>query len=813
MRIPRVGVALAALTLSLTSRAGDPRPRLPVAALAALTSGAGFPAAAGRVAVLARVDDEADAYTAGLLPVAPGLGARWVERADLGVFVDAHRGRAPWVGPPVRPLLDRAGVWTRAATARKAGYTGKGAVVGIVDTGVDPGHLDFRDPVTQKTRIAWVIDLSSDPSGKHPELEEKFGCSVAGQGRCAIYSGDDLDAAAAAGQALVDDTLGHGTHVTSLAAGGGGGGPYVGVAPEATLVVARVTRAGGDGGITDSDILNTVRFVFDRADALGMPAAVNVSLGGDFGPHDGSSPLEAGLASFVGDSHPGRAIIVAAGNSGALFSQGSAQWGVHTEVRTLEGERSRVILGMPGASSGDVVHGSAFLWVHLRDGDDVRVGLEKNDQEEVAPQATGEQRAVTSGGTTLAVVNGVVGGDSPLNAGTRGAIAYVSEAWRGSDTFALTLEGRGTAEIWVQGTGDAELGSPLLGALLMRPTKHGTVNVPASHPELLAVGCTINRLDWRAGKYEIEVASVGSVEHPPLDGACYFSSTGPNADGAPKPEISAPGAFVVGAMSQHADPAKSSASMFVAPPGRCPEGVPSCYVADARHAVASGTSMSAPQVTGAAAVLLARDPRLTQREVTTLLQGGARPFEGLVPFAYQLGPGALDLDGALAALEQKMLGASRPPSGARSWLHVGAAYARPDRTFPLTALLELRDEAGRPADADPSELRVTITNGVVTTPLHRLGPGLAELRFAGADGAGGELLTLFVSRGDEVLGAASIPIGADPWIATEASAAKGGCAAAGGARPASTWWLVALVACAVTERRRRRSGRRVSASS
>ena len=76
------------------------------------------------------------------------------------------------------------------------------------------------------------------------------------------------------------DTAGHGTHVASLAAGNGlgSGGRYVGVAPEASLIVVRATRGVG-GVIRDADALLATRFVFDQAEAMGLPAVANLSLG------------------------------------------------------------------------------------------------------------------------------------------------------------------------------------------------------------------------------------------------------------------------------------------------------------------------------------------------------------------------------------------------------------------------------------------------------------------------------------------------------------------------------------------------------
>jgi len=94
------------------------------------------------------------------------------------------------------------------------------------------------------------------------------------------------------------DSLGHGTHVTSIAAGNGISSadkdhPIVGMAPGATILGVRVTRSGSED-ITDTDVLLAAKFLFERAGAMSppMPIAVNASLGSDFGSHDGTTALE-----------------------------------------------------------------------------------------------------------------------------------------------------------------------------------------------------------------------------------------------------------------------------------------------------------------------------------------------------------------------------------------------------------------------------------------------------------------------------------------------------------------------------------------
>jgi MYXO-CTERM domain-containing protein len=818
VRRPLRGIGLASLALFVWGGSASADPEIasrlrPVADLAAVLAQAGKrppSSRAGKVPVTF-VLDGTEPPELGLREIAPGIGVRWVEPRDLGDFVDASRAHRPWVTPPLKLLLDSSGVWTRAQQAHELGATGKGVIVGVVDTGLDLTHPDFRDE-SGHTRVAWMLDLGASPAGLHPELEDQFGCTDAAGVPCAVFARADLDAMIVAGKGADRDVVGHGSHVASISAGNGGKGPgikptkYVGMAPEATLVVARVTGDVNAGAITDADILSAVSFVFDRAKALKMPAAVNVSLGGDYGPHDGTSPLEVGLSRLVGATQPGRAIVLAAGNSAGIFvDEKKREFGVHTEVRVTRSSQARAILSSPLA--GATIEGSAYVWIHAQAGDELRIGVEIDGDEIIPVLGPGEQGAVAASAGRhpyIAVINGVLGENSPLNPGSTGAVLAFDGTWAASTEFAITIEGHATAQLWVQGTGDADAAKG--GALFLRPIKQGTINVPASHPDLLAVGCSVNRLVWVDDQsMEITVQKLGSLVDPPGDTACYFSAAGPNALGAPKPEITAPGAFVAAAMALAANPKKNPSSMFAAPEERCPQG-DDCYVVDSHHAISSGTSMSAPHVTGAVALLLERDPTLTQPEITTLLQGGSRRLEGIVPLEEQVGPGGLDILGSFAALDYRKgtRDAAEPAPGA-SWVSLSSEFARPDGSWPVTGNVTVRAADGSPADGfDESALTLELEGGVLTKPLARVGPGLYRFVFAGARGGGGGSVHLAVRYAGALIEERTLPVAPDVWSAREAPQIAGGCAF-GGEHDGRTSvpGALGLLGLAVLARRRR----------
>src|SRR5690606_32221302 len=104
--------------------------------------------------------------------------------------------------------------------------------------------------------------------------------------------------------------------------------------------------------------------------------------------------------------------------------------------------------------------------------------------------------------------------------------------------------------------------------------------------------------------------------------------------------------------------------------GICPESE-ECAVVSDEYAVTLGTSMSAPVVAGAVALLLEHDPTLTQLELRRLLQAGSRRLPSEFSGSPLAEPGLLDL-GASArslALERGDIEAERP-SSRHTWLGV-----------------------------------------------------------------------------------------------------------------------------------------------
>ena len=132
--------------------------------------------------------------------------------------------------------------------------TGKGVIVGIIDTGIDWQHPDFRDPADSlRSRIISIWDRESSP-----EVTEE-GSSPEGFGYGRVWTRDEIEAALR-GEAggPPRDPYRHGTLVAGIAAGNGNADSrYRGIAPESEIVVVAF------------GVLDGVRYMFDLAEKRG----------------------------------------------------------------------------------------------------------------------------------------------------------------------------------------------------------------------------------------------------------------------------------------------------------------------------------------------------------------------------------------------------------------------------------------------------------------------------------------------------------------------------------------------------------------
>ncbi|MFF7524555.1 S8 family peptidase [Streptomyces pseudovenezuelae] len=208
--------------------------------------------------------------------------------------------------------------------------------------------------------------------------------------------------------------------------------------------------------------------------------------------------------------------------------------------------------------------------------------------------------------------------------------------------------------------------------------------------------------------------TVGAVDGE--DRLADFSSTGPTADSALKPDLTAPGVDVVSARATHGYLGDPAADGYVS---------------------MSGTSMATPHVAGAAAILAQRHPDWTGARIKQALTASTTPTTGAT--VYQQGTGRLDvsraLEGAVASEQTSV------SFGKQRWPHTDDRPVtqhityRNDGDQPVT--LDLRATATGPGGSTAPEGMFTLSTPQLTVPAGgTAGVDLtADTRVEAADGA------------------------------------------------------------------------------
>jgi hypothetical protein len=258
----------------------------------------------------------------------PGIRTAWVPAAEApalaGLDIDCAMSL---------PLRDVASSYPHRPPPGpgKAGLP----VIGVIDNGCAFLNQVFSEPgAPQRSRFVslWRQRPAASTDGRW-RVPADFGYGLELLGADMRPCPPDGEAAAYAGLGYpVDDagrlsTMLHGTHVLDIAAGLPQPLPSQAAAKPAEADVA--SRAGlvfvelpqplpedSTGASLDAFILDAVHYVLSRA-APGQRVIVNLSIGAQAGPHDGSSLIERALNALI-EAEAGRLSICVAAGNGAL---------------------------------------------------------------------------------------------------------------------------------------------------------------------------------------------------------------------------------------------------------------------------------------------------------------------------------------------------------------------------------------------------------------------------------------------------------------------------------------------------------------
>jgi minor extracellular serine protease Vpr len=532
------------------------------------------------------------------------------------------------------------------------GLTGKGVIVGVIDSGIDWRHQDFIRP-DGTTRILYLYDPfdnswqeSNGTIGSAPPYTLK------GIPYGTVYTAGQINQTlAGSGTVNSTDTVGHGTACAGTAAGNGRAtgngvpaGIYRGVASEADLIIVRLLPNGSTAGKMTT--ATAVNYIVSKARAEGRPCVINMSYGGHYTAHDGNDPEELALDSFLGAGKPGIAAVVSAGNERQDNLHAAGRFGAPDQPDRFS------------ASSELFVSEITHLFAYFRSEDDWGIEVTGLDNFFVGEDENPVHAYIFRSGDSfdgLALSNGqkYSGYISKFNTlGVDGLITppanfqqYLESCVsmerldNDRDKLSITLPpgkylvqgfGRwtnvvkGEFDLYVRDASEASFGRGVRANVI--------VGSPGNSARAITVGSYDFRREWPNAKgtttaYNLQLGDISD-----------YSSPGFRLDGVIKPEIAAPAQYTI-------SPLAKDCRM-----GNDEDGPNLVQITgDGEHIAWCGTSAAAPYVTGVVALMLQKNSNLDSDQIKKILIETARKdeFTGAVPNR-EWGYGKIDPAAALA---------------------------------------------------------------------------------------------------------------------------------------------------------------------
>lgn len=512
-------------------------------------------------------------------------------------------------GQEVRTMMDNVRTLTNvdavhSATGIDTAYKGNGVLVGIIDAGFDFRHPNFRDS-NGKSRIRAVWDQNN-----FMQTNSSYGYGKE------YLTGEEL-ASVSRDMELTGDT--HGTHVAGIATGSYDG-PYLGVAPEADIVLVSTNK-------TEQGIIDGLDWLLKYAEKAQKPISINLSIGTVLGFKDGTDAFTV-LTDNLMKGQKGKILSIAAGNEGHRRS---------TLKGTLDKD-SQVMKSfwiLPSYNRDNLfvegVAGSEYtLTLSLKDKNTDETyftkTFESGKRQSYRIDDFGTQS--TDNGSMSVYVSA-----NPANGNPYFSVNLVY-GMPENETWEIVLKSENGR--YMINSDHGEFGSSGREGYT-EGTNACTIAATATGFNSVAVGAYVSKTLYND-------MSGNTHEKPWTQGDIYpLSGKGPTFDGRIKPDVTAPGAAVVSSFNSYAS------GYYVKDADKVATVKDPTYNRTYTWGTASGTSMATPVVTGIIALWLEAEPSLTYEDVMKTIKETSMHdrFTGDVPDGI-FGQGKID---ALAGLK------------------------------------------------------------------------------------------------------------------------------------------------------------------
>ena len=396
---------------------------------------------------------------------------------------------------------------------RNTGLSGEGVLVGVVDSGIDYFHPDFRNE-DGSSRILRLWDQSIP--GNPPE----------GYLTGTEYAKEEIDKALALGETEgrrfipSRDFSGHGTAVLGIAAGNGRASDGVnrGIAYKSDLLVVKMGNARESSFPRTTELIEGIDYLIRQAVKMGRPIAVNISFGNNYGSHQGDSLLETYISNVA---NVGRSVIcVGTGNNGNDR--------IHTAGKLRQGQTDMVEMSI-GTYETTL---NLQLWKAYADEIEISIETPSGERLPELSEKIGTQR-YRAGETDLLIYYGKPG---PFQVTQEIYFDFIPVGtYLTSGIWKLYLLGRrikeGNYNLWLPG---GRVLNSMTG--FYRPTAAETLTIPSTAAKVVTVGAYDSRLNafadfsGRGGKqlvyFKPDLVAPGVDVTAPVPGGGYSGMTG-----------------------------------------------------------------------------------------------------------------------------------------------------------------------------------------------------------------------------------------------------------------------------------------------